>query len=336
MKKQIALLIALVVAATSVLTAGPLELEPKATAPPTITDDDHWHFNIAVPGWFAFVKGDIGLHGVSSHPNIGFFNDLLTHFTGITTISADVRKGRWGVYGDLLYMSLSEGIYSDGLVKKANLTVDSYIADGEIYYRVLQGPNGWLDARAGARYFNTFDRLGLTSNDSQVNQAAAQLVAAANRDLRDLLDRLIHGALDPDRPSVPFPPLGEDEKLRILRFIRDARRDPVTAQQRITGILKRELNRGRGLTEYWADPYIGVGGRYNLNKAFYLTGKADVGGFDVGSIITVQGYGGLGYQYNRNIYAELGFRFLYYDYDSDGFLYKVWTYGPQITVGAQF
>ena len=336
MKKQIALLIALVVAATSVLTAGPLELEPKAMAPPTITDDDHWHFNIGVPGWFAFVKGDIGLHGVSSHPNIGFFNDLLTHFTGITSISADVRKGRWGVYGDLLYMSLSEGIYGDGLVKKANLTVDSYIADGEIYYRVLQGPNGWLDARAGARYFNTFNRLGLTSNDSQVNQAAAQLVAAANRDLRDLLERLIHGALDPDRPNVPFPPLGADEKRRIVELIRHARQNPATAQQRIVSILQTQLNSGHGLTEYWADPYIGVGGRYNLNKAFYLTGKADVGGFDVGSIITVQGYGGLGYQYNRNIYAELGFRFLYYDYDSDGFLYKVWTYGPQITVGAQF
>ena len=336
MKKQIALLIALVVAATSALTAGPVELEPKATAPPTITDDDHWHFNIAVPGWFAFVKGDIGLHGVSSHPEIGFFNDLLTHFTGITSISADVRKGRWGVYGDLLYMSLSEGIYGDRLVKKANLTVDSYIADGEVYYRVLEGPNGWLDARAGARYFNTFNRIGLTSADSKINQAAAQLVAAANQDLRGLLERLIHGALDPDRPNVPFPPLGADEKLRLLRLIRHARQDPVTAQQRITGILKTQLNRGFGLTEYWTDPYIGIGGRYNLNKAFYLTGKADVGGFDVGSIITAQGYGGLGCDITRNIYAELGFRFLYYDYDSDGFLYKVWTYGPQITVGAQF
>jgi len=110
----------------------------------------------------------------------------------------------------------------------------------------------------------------------------------------------------------------------------------VTAQQKITRILNTELNKGHGLTEYWADPYIGIGGRYKLSKPFYLTGKADVGGFDVGSIITAQGYGGLGYQYNRNIYAELGFRFLYYDYDSDGFLYKVWTYGPQITVGAQF
>jgi hypothetical protein len=214
--------------------------------------------------------------------------------------------------------------------------VDQYISDAEVYYRVLEGKNGWLDLRAGARYFNTFDRLELTSADSKINQAAAQLVAAANQDLRGLLERLIHGVLDPNRPSVPFPPLGEDEKLRLLRFIRDARRDPVTAQQRITGILKTELNKGHGLTEYWVDPYLGIGGRYQLSKPFYLTGKADVGGFDVGSIITVQGYGGLGYQYNRNIYAELGFRFLYYDYDSDGYLYKVWTYGPQLTVGVQF
>jgi hypothetical protein len=236
----------------------------------------------------------------------------------------------------LLYVSLSAGIYNDGLVKKANLTLDQYIADGEVYYRVMEGPRGWLDLRAGARYTNVFSRLELTSADSKINQAAAQLVAAANQDLRVLLDRLIHGALDPNRPPIPFPPLGEDEKLRLLRFIRDARRDPVTAQQRITTILKTQLNKGHGLTEYWFDPYLGIGGRYNLNKAFYLTGKVDVGGFDVGSIVTVQAYGGLGCQVTRSIYSELGFRFLYDDYDSDGFLYKVWTYGPQVTAGIQF
>jgi len=335
MKKQIALLIALVMAATSVLTAGPVELEPKATAPPTITDDDHWHFNIGMPGWFAFLSGDIGLHGATSNVGVDF-GQIVTHAAGIASISVEARKGRFGVYGDLLYMSLSAGIYGDGLVKKANLTVDSYIADGEVYYRVWEGPKGWLDLRAGARYTNLFDRLELTSADSKINQAAAQLVAAANQDLRDLLDRLIHGALDPNRPPIPFPPLGQDEKLRLLRFIRDARRDPVTAQQRITTILRTQLNKGHGLTEYWFDPYLGIGGRYKLSKPFYLTGKVDVGGFDVGSIVTVQGYGGLGCDISRNIYAELGFRFLYDDYDNDGFLYKVWTYGPQVTAGIQF
>jgi hypothetical protein len=233
-------------------------------------------------------------------------------------------------------MSLSAGIYNDGLVKKANLTLDSYIADGEVYYRVLEGPRGSLDLRAGGRYINMFNRLELSAADNKIDQAATDFVNAANNDLRGLLDRLLHGALDPRDPLLPVPPLGAEEKIRLLRLIREARQNPMTAHGRITRILKKQLNRGFSLTEYWTDPYIGIGGRYKLNKAFYLTGKVDVGGFDVGSIVTVQAYGALGCHVTRSIYSELGFRYLYDDYDSGGFLYKVSTYGPQITAGIQF
>ena len=31
--------------------AGSLELAPKETAPPSITQSEPWHFTIAVPGW---------------------------------------------------------------------------------------------------------------------------------------------------------------------------------------------------------------------------------------------------------------------------------------------
>ena len=329
-------LITTILLSTPVLLAGPVTYDTsKEAAPPTITDNDRWYFNIGMPGWFAFLSGDIGLHGATSNVGVDF-GQIITHAAGIASISVEARKGRLGVYGDLLYMSLSAGIYGDGLVKKANLTVDSYIADAEVYYRVWEGPNGWLDLRAGARYTNSFTRLELTSADSKVNQAAAQLVAAANQDLRDVLERLIHGALDPNRPPIPFPPLGQDEKLRLLRFIIDARRDPVTAQQRITRILQTQLNRGHGLTEYWTDPYIGIGGRYKLSKAFYMTGKVDVGGFDVNSTITVQAYAALGCHVTRSIYSELGFRYLYDDYDNGGYSYKVSTYGPQFTAGIEF
>src|SRR5213595_2256974 len=197
MKKQIALLIVLFAAATSVLTAGPVELEPKAMVPPAITDDDHWHFNIGMPGWLAFISGDIGLHGVTSNVDVDF-GQIITHVAGIASISAEARKGRFGVYGDLLYMSLSAGIYGDGLVKKANLTVDSYIADGEVYYRVWENPRGWLDLRAGARYTNSFSRIELAGADAKINQAAAAFVAAANKDLRGLLERLLQSGLDPN------------------------------------------------------------------------------------------------------------------------------------------
>jgi len=55
---------------------------------------------------------------------------------------------------------------------------------------------------------------------------------------------------------------------------------------------------------------------------YYLTGKADVGGFGVASNITAQGNAGLGCQITRNIYVEAGYRVLYYDYNSCGFSLK--------------
>jgi hypothetical protein len=318
------------------VAAGPVELEPKEMAPPpTITDNDHWYFNLGMPGWLAFVSGDIGLHGTTSHVDVGF-DQIITHVAGIASLSAEARYGRFGVYGDFLYMSLSAGVYNNGLVKKAQLSLDQYLADGEVYYRVLEGPRGWLDLRAGARYTNLYNKLELSAADGKIDQAATDLVNAVNDDLRGLLDRLLHGALDNKNPPLPVPPLGVDEKIKLLKLIREARQNPITAQQKIARILKRQLNRGFSLTEYWTDPYIGIGGRYNLGKAFYLTGKADVGGFGAGSDVTVQAYGALGCQVTRSIYSEIGFRYLYYDFDDGGFLYKVSTYGPQITAGIIF
>jgi hypothetical protein len=318
------------------MEAGPVELEPKEMAPPpTITDNDHWHFNIGVPGWFPWMSGDIGLKGVTSHVSVSF-DQILTHTAGLALISAEATKGRFGVYGDLLYTSLSAGVYNNGLVKKAELSVDEYIADGEVYYRVLEGPRGWLDLRAGARYTNLYDKLQLTAGDSQINQAATALVNAANADLREVLERLLQHRLDNRDPTIPVAPLGFEVKLRLLKRIREARQDPIRARGRIVRVLKTQLNGGVSLTEYWTDPYIGAGGRYNLTKAFYLTGKADVGGFGAGSDVSVQAYGALGCQVTRRIYSEVGFRYLYEDYDSGGFLYKVSTYGPQITAGIIF
>jgi hypothetical protein len=318
------------------VAAGPVELEPKETSPPpTITDSNHWYFNLGFPGWMPFISGDIGLHGVTSNVNVDL-HQIITHLTGIASVSGEARYGRFGVYGDFLYTSLSAGVYNDGLIKKVELGLSEYIADGEVYYRVLEGPRGWLDLRAGGRYTNIYSTLQLTAADSRIDQAATDLVNAANGDLRTVLERLLQHRLDGSNPPLPVPPLGPDEKLKLLRLIREARRDPITAHGRITRILKNQLNSGVSLTEFWADPYIGIGGRYNLGKAYYLTGKADVGGFDAGSKVTVQAYGALGCQVTRSIYAELGFRYLYYDYDSGGFLYKVSTYGPQLTTGIIF
>ena len=325
-------------AVVSGVAAGPLELESKEIAPPppTITDD-HWHFNLGMPGWIAFLSGEVGLRGVNTDVYAGF-DKILKQVKGIASFSADARYDRFGVYADILYLGLADSVYPNGMISSTNIDLSEYLVDGEVYYRILEGPRGWLDLRAGARYSDLYNSLGLVGNGPAIEQAATDFVNAADADLRTLLDRLLHGALDGRNPPLPIPPLGFDEKIKLLQLIREARQHPETARQRIIDVLNKQLNRSFSLTERWADPYIGIGGRYKLTKAFYVMGRADVGGFDVGSYFTSQGYVALGCQVTRNIYSELGFRYLYDHYkdDSNGYLWKTWTYGPQITAGINF
>jgi hypothetical protein len=84
---------------------------------------------------------------------------------------------------------------------------------------------------------------------------------------------------------------------------------------------------------------IGLRGRLSLSKALYLTAETDVGGFGIGSDIAVQAYAALGCQITRNIYSEVGYRYLYDDFrdqSANDFLYQVSLHGTQITVGLNF
>jgi hypothetical protein len=63
---------------------------------------------------------------------------------------------------------------------------------------------------------------------------------------------------------------------------------------RVANILTTQLNRSLSFYDDWFDPVIGMRGRYNLSKAFYLTAETDIGGFGIGSDIAWQGYAAVG------------------------------------------
>jgi hypothetical protein len=304
---------------------------------PTVTSSEPWHFNFGSPGWAAGISGDVGVRGITSNVDIGF-DQLIKHVDGICSLSAEARKGRFGVYGDFLYLSVSAAAYNNGLLSKVNIGLDQYLADGEAFYRVLEGQKGWIDLRAGARYTNVYNSVELVGNDRLAALTAVDFVNAPAGEVRRLLERRLAGLLDGRDPSLPVAPLAFGEKAKLLGLILAARQDPdpIHAAQRIAKILNKELNRSFSLSEQWVDPYIGIGGRYNLTKAFYLTGKVDVGGFSVGSDVTVQASAAIGCQITRSIYSELGYRYLYVDYDANGFIYNVSTQGIQLTSGIIF
>jgi opacity protein-like surface antigen len=153
------------------------------------------------------------------------------------------------------------------------------------------------------------------------------------------LDELIRAIIERRAESLAAALRAEVEA--ATEQLREEARRRIDATKRkiadeIATTLKKELDHSFSLAEDWWDPYVGVRARYNLSKAFYLTAKADIGGFGVGSDLTWQASGALGCQVTRNLHTEIGYRYLYTDYDHDGFVYEVSQSGVEITAGITF
>lgn len=384
--KRCSLAIALLLASTASIQAGtivPAFKETKEVAP---APEEGWKFKLAVPAWLAATSGTIGLDGVNSHIYLGA-DTLIKHLDMVTFLSAEARKGRFGINGDLMYVKASEAVYSDGLVSKADIHLDEWLADLEVTYRVLEGPKGYLDLRAGVRYTSLYNALITNASYSAINAASAKFVDDVSQKVAERLGELnlkshlktvledrvsadITGklaGLQSDRPALPIAPLRGHTPERVDLLVRSAvnerlddlaaalqtkaragtdalraaaqtRIDAIKSQiaSDVAAVLKKNLNTSASLEERWVDPYVGFAVRYNLSKAWYLAGKADIGGLGIGSEITWQGTAVLGCQVTRYIFLEAGYRYLYTDYNHGGFVYDVTQSGAQITAGITF
>jgi hypothetical protein len=231
---------------------------------------------------------------------------------------------------------------------------------------VAGGPRGWLDLLGGVRYTYLGEQVGLQANNLAIDAASTQLVdqfaqqlATPNSDLRTLIQQNIVDkltSLNGRNLQLPVAPIAGQEPGKIRELVRQviesqepqlaaaiqagaqARVNQLKAQltNQVASRVTSELNRSFSFYDDWFDPLVGLRGRFNLSKAFYLTAESDVGGFGIGSDIAVQAYAALGCQITRNIFSELGYRYLYDDFRDTNFLYQLSLHGAQITVGINF
>jgi hypothetical protein len=83
-------------------------------------------------------------------------------------------------------------------------------------------------------------------------------------------------------------------------------------------------------SESWVDPVIGVKGRFDFGEGLFAVGMGHVGGFGVGSDLTWDVFGGLGYDFNDNYSVLAGYRHLAVDYANEDFKFDVELSGPVI------
>lgn len=223
------------------LNAGTLELAPKETTPPTITESQPWQFTIAAPGWMASLNGTIGINGRDADIDIGL-GEVLQHLNMIFAMRAEAQKGRFGIFAEFIYTALSDGAQVSGLIDNVAAEVNTAYVDTGLSWRLINTPRWSLDFAAGSHYANLYERLELNSNPMAIQQASERFVDDIANDLRDRLNQdiskseflkilkstiaenianRIGNALDrfENKPSIPIGPLGGHIRERVAQRV---------------------------------------------------------------------------------------------------------------------
>jgi hypothetical protein len=344
------------------------QTESKLVEQPPAKTTEPWIITVGAPGWLASVSGISGFHGKNANISVDVAQ-ILRHINVIYSFEGELRRGRYGALLNLYYVNGQAGQATPGLVSKLDLGLQEFAGGVFASYRVIEGPRGWLDLLAGFNYTYLGEQLGLQANNMAIDTAstglvddfAKQLVTPGSQ-LRTIVDQHITDkltALEGHNPTIPVGPLAgalpgqirnlteallakaQPELLAAIRTGAQARVNQLKVQlsSQIANRLTNQLNRSFSFYDDWFDPAIGLRGRFNLNKAFYLFAESHVGGFGIGSDVAVQVYGALGCQITRCIRAEAGYRYYYDDFrdeSANGFLYQLSFHGPQINVALTF
>ena len=245
MKIRFLLFACATVAVAGFVRAGSLELQPKESAPPSITQTEPWQFTIGVPGLMPGIDGTIGVRGVNANIDIGF-DEILQHLDMIFAMRAEARKGRFGIYGEIFYTGLSDNAQVGGLINNIHEQVDQTLVDVGLSWRVINQPRWFIDFAAGTHYSNVYERLTLNGDIPAIHQASDQFVTNISNDLIARLNNDIshsefitaltstieadiasqidkHGALDRHqrKPHSPIAPLGGRIGEDVARLTQD-------------------------------------------------------------------------------------------------------------------
>jgi hypothetical protein len=80
----------------------------------------------------------------------------------------------------------------------------------------------------------------------------------------------------------------------------------------------------------WIDPYVGSRIQKPVSKRWTLTGYADVGGFGVGSRLTLQGIASARFAFTQKFSGSLAYRAISEDYETARFNYDMVNAGPML------
>jgi len=100
--------------------------------------------------------------------------------------------------------------------------------------------------------------------------------------------------------------------------------------------IESEFGNSTSGSQSWVDPIIGLRGQLNITRILFWAIQGDIVGFCAGSQFASNAQSTLGANLSKNVFIEVGYRYMYVDYQNNGFLYKMNSYGLFAGLGFKF
>lgn len=124
----------------------------RAQDNPNPGPEEPWQWSFTPYLWAAGIKGDNRIGSLPTASIDQSFGDVLDNLDFSFMGAVEVRRGKWMLWLDTIYLSLSQdGALQGPNYSKANLDVEQTMVSMSAGYRVWEGPL-LLDALGGARY----------------------------------------------------------------------------------------------------------------------------------------------------------------------------------------
>ena len=138
-------------------------LPAQAGSPTSSAGSDEWSFAFAPYLWASGMEGDMATlpPAPPAHVDVGF-DDILENLNIAFMGIGEVRKGRFALVADLIYVDLSGDASTPGpFFSGADLESETFVGTFQASYRVIEAERGHLDLRAGARVWSVTTKLSL-------------------------------------------------------------------------------------------------------------------------------------------------------------------------------
>lgn len=122
-----------------------------------------WQFALTPYVWFSGIGGEVSLPRVD-RDFAADFGDILSNLEFAAMATAEIRRGRFGLLGDVMYLSIEQDVSTPRgvLFSGGEGRFETTAAGAVALYRIVEDPRGVLDIGGGLRAWWLDARLSLS------------------------------------------------------------------------------------------------------------------------------------------------------------------------------